>query len=314
VAEAVAAVEPRIEAASEGPPPTALARLLLREDLNFLVTNRIPRRLVTRAMGRVCGIRSKRFTQAALGVWRLFADDLRLDEAEHTDFGSLQECFTRSLRPGMRPIAAEPEAIVSPCDAVIGASGVVERGLVYQAKGFPYRLDELVPDPAIAAGLEGGRFVTLRLKSNMYHRFHAPSAGSLDRVLYVSGDTWNVNPIALRRVERLFCRNERVVFDIGAAEALCRPGGRLVLVAVAAIGVATVRVHALGARLDLRHRGPNEFRPDVRVTRGEELGFFEAGSTIVLFAAPGCEPWPGLREGQVIRMGRPLLRAPRGAT
>lgn len=291
--------------AHEGP-ASVLAKIFLQEDLNFLVTNRIPRQAVTRAIGRVARVRNRHFARAAIRVWRLFADDLRLDEAESTHFESLQECFTRRLRPGARPIDLAADVLVSPCDAIVGASGVVERGCVYQAKGFSYALSDLVPEPALAAGLEGGRYVTLRLKANMYHRFHAPMAATLRRVLYVSGDTWNVNPIALARVERLFCRNERVVFDLVAAEH--DGGARVVLVAVAAIGVASVRVHALGERLHLRYRGPNAFAPDATVARGDELGYFEAGSTIVAFVPSSHDLVTSLREGDFIRMGRPLFQ------
>jgi phosphatidylserine decarboxylase len=288
----------------DDPPASALARVFLQEDLNFLVTNRIPRRLVTRAIGRVSRIHNPTFARVAIRVWRLFADDLGLHEAEHTRFASLQDCFTRRLRPNARPVDQDPDVLVSPCDAIVGEAGTVERGRVYQAKGFPYRLDELVADPIAAHELEGGRYVTLRLKANMYHRFHAPASATLRRVTYVSGDTWNVNPIALRRVERLFCRNERVVFDMAS------PGARVVLVAVAAIGVATVRVHALGARLDLKYRGPNLFEIAHQVARGEELGFFEAGSTIIVFVPTTHDLV--VREGDSIRMGTPLFCLRRG--
>ncbi len=297
-------------------PASALARLFLHEDLNFLVTNRIPRRLVTRAIGRISRVRHRRFTRLALGVWGLFADDLRLEEAEESCFESLQDCFTRRLRPGVRPISREPGVLVSPCDAVLGASGVVERGRVYQAKGFPYQLADLLPDRALASRFEGGRYATLRLKANMYHRFHAPVAGTLSRVTYVSGDTWNVNPIALARVERLFCRNERVVLELepatrAASERVSDAPVPVVLVAVAAIGVATVRVHALGRTLDLAHRGPNVFDVGRPLGAGEELGYFEAGSTILVFVPPEQELIR--REGEVIRMGQPLFRVRGGS-
>jgi phosphatidylserine decarboxylase len=281
-------------------PASALAKLFLQEDLNFLVTNRIPRRMVTRAIGRVSKVRNRLFTRAAMSLWRLFADDLRLEEAEEAEFECLQDCFTRRLRAGARPISEEPGVLVSPCDAVVGANGTVERGLVFQAKGFPYRVEDLLPDASMARRLEGSRYVTLRLKANMYHRFHTPTAGTLRRVTYVSGDTWNVNPIALARVERLFCRNERVVLDVESEDA------PVVLVAVAAIGVATVRVHALGASLHLAHRGPNVFDVAQTLSRGDELGYFEAGSTILVFVAPTHDMVR--EEGDVVRMGEPLFR------
>jgi len=177
---------------------------------------------------------------------------------------------------------------------------------VYQAKGYPYRLEELLGDPALVERYRDGTFVTLRLKSSFYHRFHAPCDGSLERVIYISGDTWNVNPIALKRVERLFCKNERAVLDLLLPE----PGQSVALVAVAAILVASIRIHALGELLDLRYRGPNEIPCEATFSKGDELGWFENGSTIVVFASPGFELCPGIGEGTLLRMGQQLLRRP----
>jgi len=292
---------PALPQAEPEEPASWLARVFLQEDLNFLVTNRLPRALVTRAVGRVSRIRSRRFTRGALAVWRLFADDLRLEEAEHTDFESLHDCFVRRLAPGARPVDPRPEVWTSPCDAVVGAMGVVRDGCALQAKGAAYPLSDLLPDPALAAAHLGSTFVTLRLKANMYHRFHAPRTGRLTEAWYVSGDAWNVNPVALRRVDRLFCKNERAVlhFDDG-----------LTLVAVAAIAVASIRVHALDSTLDLRWRGVTRHRPDAAVEKGQELGYFHAGSTILVFAPPPLRPAPGVVEGATVRVGRPLLHHP----
>lgn len=285
-------------------PASWLARMFLQEDLNFLITNRLPRALVTRAVGKVSRIRSRRFTRAALGVWGLFADDLRLAEAEHTDFQSLHECFVRRLAPGARPVDPRPDVLTSPCDAVVGACGRVEDGMALQAKGAWYPLADLLPDPGLARAHTGSTFVTLRLKANMYHRFHAPASARLTDVWYVSGDTWNVNPVALKRVERLFCKNERAVmhFDDG-----------LTLVAVAAIAVASIRVHALDSTLDLGFEGVRRHRPGVPVGKGEELGYFHAGSTLLVFAPSPLRLAPEVVEGATIRVGQPLLLSPPGA-
>ena len=113
----------------------------------------------------------------------------------------------------------------------------------------------------------------------MYHRFHAPLACRVREVIYVSGDTWNVNPIALRRVERLFCKNERAVIDLD----LGAPGDSLALVPVAAILVASIRLHCLPAPLTLEYRGPNRIACDRSFAKGEEMGWFEHGSTIIVF-------------------------------
>lgn len=288
---------------------SALARFFLQEDLNFLVTNRIPRRAATLLVGRLSRIRSRALTRVSLAVFRAFADDLRLDEAETTDFESLHDCFVRRLRPGVRPIDPDPAHLVSPCDAIVGAWGRVRGTEVIQAKGFPYTLPELLGPHHRAERHRDGWFVTLRLKSNMYHRFHAPAAGRLREVTYISGDTWNVNPVALARVERLFCKNERAVLPLELDD----PSVAVTLVPVAAILVASIRIHALGEALDLRYRGPNQLPCDARFEKGDELGYFASGSTIIVFASGALAPAPGVTEGAPIRVGEPLFRKLRPA-
>ncbi len=279
-------------------------RLLLQENLNFLVTNRLPRLLATRLMGRFSRIRNRYVVKASLAAWRLFTD-LDLSDARHSRFGSLHECFTRELRPGSRPIEAAGDVLVSPCDGIIGEAGEV-RGLgVFQAKGFPYSLADLFGSAAAAAPFEDGCYVTLRLTSDMYHRFHAPDDATVEHVTYISGDTWNVNPIALRRVERLFCRNERAVLRMRL-----RAGYPVALVAVAAILVASIRLHFLDVLLHLRWNGPNEIPCDHPVGRGQELGWFEHGSTIIMFAPRGFKLCPGIATGCRVRMGQRLLQVP----
>ncbi len=281
-----------------------LARFFLQEDLNFLVTNRIPRRQATLFMGWFSRIESPTLTRLAIGVWKLFADDLRLDEAKNTDFTSFRDCFIRELRPGARVTHPDPDVLASPCDAVVGALGRVEGTRVYQAKGFPYTLMDLLGDGELAERHRDGLFVTLRLKSNMYHRFHAPADARIDRVRYLSGDTWNVNPVALKRVEKLFCKNERAVIEFGL------PDSReaLTLVPVASILVASIKLHAVDGVFDLRYGGPHVVdMHDVSVAKGQELGFFQSGSTIIVFATGSFAFSPGVREGAIIRVGEALL-------
>ncbi|MFN7443713.1 MAG: phosphatidylserine decarboxylase, partial [Curvibacter sp.] len=141
--------------------------------------------------------------------------------------------------------------------------------------------------------------------SSMYHRFHAPCAGLVRHVSYISGDTWNVNPIALKRVRELFCRNERACIDFDGPPGM--PNLQFALVPVAAILVASIRLHFLNVLLHLRWRGPNEMPCDHAVTKGEELGWFEHGSTIVVLAPKGMEIVGGLTTGAEVRAGQALL-------
>jgi len=286
---------------------SAIAGLLQQEDLNFLLTNRIPRRLATRFVGWFSRIEHPLVRDLSIGVWRLFAD-VDLSDAKRTEFKSMHDCFTRELRAGARPIDPDPAVLVSPCDAIVGASGRVEGTALIQAKGFPYTLRELLVDPALADLYRDGRYVTLRLTSGMYHRFHAPHDCRVEQVTYVPGDTWNVNPIALKRVEKLFCKNERALLRTR----LAATGHVVTLVPIAAVLVAGIRLHFLDVALGLQHRGPNVIPCDAPFRKGEELGWFEHGSTIIVFAPDGFDLCENVREGRVLCMGQPLMRVPVG--
>jgi len=285
----------------------AIAGLLQQEDLNFLLTNRIPRRLATRLVGWFSRVEHPLVRDLSIGVWRLFAD-VDLSDAKRTEFKSMHDCFTRELKEGARPIDPDPAVLVSPCDAIVGASGRVEGTALIQAKGFPYTLPELLVDPALADLYRDGRYVTLRLTSGMYHRFHAPHDCRVEQVTYVPGDTWNVNPIALKRIEKLFCKNERALLRTR----LAATGHVVTLVPIAAVLVAGIRLHFLDVALGLRHLGPSVIPCDAAFRKGEELGWFEHGSTILVFAPDGFELCENVREGRVIRMGQPLMRVPVG--
>jgi phosphatidylserine decarboxylase len=279
-----------------------IGRLTQQEDINFLFSNRIPRRLVTRFMGWWSRIEHPWVCNGSIALWRLFSD-LDLSEAKSTSFKSLHDCFTRELREGARRIDMGAAHLVSPCDGLVGACGPISRGTVLQAKGFPYSLTELLKDAELAQQCEGGQYATLRLTSSMYHRFHAPADCRVEQVNYISGDTWNVNPIALKRVAQLFCKNERAVIRCRIAS-----GAMLTLVPVAAILVASIRLRFLDVLLHLKYRGPNLIPCDAALHRGEEMGWFEHGSTIIVLAPPGIGLAEGIFEGARVRMGQPLMR------
>lgn len=278
--------------------------MTLREELSFLLTNRVPRQLLTRLMGRLSPLEVPLLSSAAIALWKAFSD-LDLSEAKKSHFTSVQDCFIRELKPGARPIGADPATLVSPCDAIVGACGVIEQGSVLQAKGFAYTLSELLTDVAHAQVYEGGRYATLRITPTMYHRFHAPHDLEVQHVTYVSGDTWNVYPIALRRVQRLFCRNERAILRCRLASG----GTPIALVPVAAILVASIRLHCAETLLHLEYRGPNEIPCNAQYQKGQEMGWFQHGSTIIALVPRDVSLADGVREGQRIRMGEPLFRA-----
>jgi phosphatidylserine decarboxylase len=274
-----------------------------REDLNFLLTNRIPRRALTRFMGWYSRIEQPRIRDFSLRVWQLFAD-LDLSDAKQTSFQSLHDCFTRELKAGARPVEMDPGILVSPCDAIVGASGFVDDGQMLQIKGMAYSLDDLLGDKDHARVFRGGCYVTLRLTSSMYHRFHAPHDCRVMAVSHFPGETWNVNPPALKRIPKLYCQNERAVIRT----TLSATGHAVTLVPVAAILVAGIRLRFLDMPL---RSGRRTLPCDAQLVKGEEMGWFEHGSTIILLAPAGFVLNDGLTEGNIIRAGQALLRLPR---
>jgi phosphatidylserine decarboxylase len=276
-----------------------------QEAVNFLLTNRIPRAALTRFMGWFSKIENPIVRDASIACWKMFSD-LDLSEAKKTEFKSLHDCFTRELKPASRPTDPDPQIVVSPSDGIIGAHGAIEDTRLFQIKGAPYSLLDLLGDAALVETHRNGRFVTLRLTSSMYHRFHAPHDCRIEQVSFIRGDTWNVNPIALQRIERLFCKNERAI----VSTRLAAGGHRVTLVAVAAILVASIRLHCLDVLLNLRHRGPHVIACDASYRKGEELGWFEHGSTIIVFAPEGFSLCDNIREGAMVRVGEPMMRIP----
>lgn len=282
-----------------------IAKFTGSDGLNFVLTNFIPRRTMTRLMGRLAKIEQPLIRDASIAVWRQFSD-LDLSDAKKTTFRSLHDCFVRELKEGARPIDQQPDVLVSPSDAIVGASGTIADGVMLQVKGSTYLLSDLVQSDDLVAAYRNGRYVTLRLTASMYHRFHAPGDCTVTHVSHIAGDTWNVNPPTLQRVKRVFCRNERAVLRLSLATG----PAEIILVPVAAILVAGLRLHFMEMPSNRRHSEPWARNCKVRLTKGEEMGLFEHGSTIIVLAPLGFSLCAGITEGLTIKMGQPLLQRP----
>jgi phosphatidylserine decarboxylase len=275
------------------------------ERLNFFLTNRIPRRALTRFMGWFSKIERPLIRDGSLAIFKLIcAPDLT--EAKKSSFRSLHDCFIRELRDGARAIDRTGNVLVSPCDGIIGATGPVRDNTLLQVKGSPYTLHELMRAPELVAHYRHGTYVTLRLTAGMYHRFHAPHDGRVERVMHIPGDAWNVNPPALKRIDRLYCRNERAVLGL-QLDCDQRP---VTLVAVAAVLVAGIRLRFLDLPFERNSDRATLMPCTARFQKGDELGWFEHGSTILVLAPPGYRLCDNVADGRLIRMGRPLLRCP----
>jgi phosphatidylserine decarboxylase len=255
-------------------------------------------------MGRISKVENKYFARFAIRIWQLFSDDMRLHEAEKSNFNSIHECFTRRLKHDARPLEQDDKLLVSPCDAVIGAHGNIRNLEALQIKGMPYSLQDLTQGAVDLEPYRDGKFITLRLKSSMYHHMHAPVEGRCQKLHYISGDTWNVNPPTLKRVGKLFCRNERALIELKPLDS----NAHLLMVPVAAVLVASMRFDGLDYPLSLSYKGPNEIEHLRSFKRGEHMGHFEHGSTIVLLTSKHFSFMPLIKEGLIIRMGQALMR------
>jgi phosphatidylserine decarboxylase len=229
-------------------------------------------------------------------------DEVELPLAEYPSFSQF---FARRLRSGARPLPADPNAIVAPCDGKVAAIGVADEGRMIQAKGRNYALAQLLADEAASARLMGGPYVTIYLSPANYHRVHAPLAAELVGYSHLPGTLFPVNPLFSREIEGLMATNERVVFHLRTAV------GMAALVMVAAVGVSNVEIthDALETRyLRRRKRSPHrvDFERPIPVARGDELGIFHLGSTTILIFEPGRIRASDLRIGDTVQLGQPL--------
>ena len=265
----------------------------------------LPKSTLSHLAGRAAGRRLPRPIRN--GVIRGFGRTFGVDFSEVRDpldsFASLQDFFTRALREGARPIDPAPDAFVAPCDGAWGASGTVEQGLLLQVKGRRYSLSELLKG-IDTAPLEGGAFATLYLSPRDYHRFHMPCTARIVRATYLPGALWPVNRLGVEGVEALFARNERLC--VGCRIAPGEGDADLWIVAVGATMVG--KAHVVFDDLSTHVRGVSapqirDYDPSHDLAKGDELGRFEFGSTLVLVAAPRLLSLTSQPPGTPLRLG-----------
>lgn len=285
--------------------------------LNFvsLVFHVLPKNLISYLTGTIARLE----LPSPLSGWMVGAFartfGLNMAEAEHplSHYKSVEDLFTRKLRDGLRPIAAP---LASPADGYLARSAPTQDGMAIQAKGIDYSVEELVYGEGVKAPrpMDPAWFQTIYLAPHNYHRVHSPFSGTVTAVRYVPGQLWPVNLPFVLRIPRLFARNERLVFDFDL-----EGGGRAWAVMVGAFNVGRMTTpldpelvtNAAGRQLGAEIV---EKSVDLKVHRGDELGTFMLGSTVVLvfdqkaiatlaphrvFQAEGNEP---------ILMGQPLTK------
>jgi phosphatidylserine decarboxylase len=266
----------------------------------------LPKNAVSRLAGAFTGWHAPAPLRRALV--RAFARRYGIDLSECDDvptFGTFGEFFARPLRPGLRPLAPGEDVVVSPVDAAVSEAGTAAEGRLVQAKGIDYRVEDLLADGAAAARLAGGAFATLYLSPRDYHRIHFPLGGRVLGWRYVPGRLWPVNAASVANVPRLFCVNERLVTLLDSPLGLCA------VVAVGATIVGRVRASYDPAVPVTNRRGARPERRDyerpIEVRKGQELGAFEMGSTVILLFESGrVSLSPGIVPGARVRMGEAI--------
>jgi len=243
-------------------------------------------------------------------VIRWFVRTYKVDmsEAEHSDIGhypTFNQFFTRSLKPGARPGCEHDSDIASPADGRISAIGTIEDGQIYQAKGRDYSLLELLGgDEHAASKLSHGRFVTVYLSPRDYHRLHMPITGKLLSQTHVPGRLFSVAPHTVNTVPRLFARNERVIaqFETDA--------GLMALVLVGAINVAAIETvwSGLVTPPQKKQISREDYNSDQQITlqRGDEMGRFNMGSTIIVLLEDQAKWRVDMQNGDALNMGQLL--------
>jgi phosphatidylserine decarboxylase len=278
----------------------------MRDRLFISALALLPKNTLSRLAGALTGWEAP--APLRLAAMRAFARRYGLDLSECPDvalYRTFGEFFARPLHPGRRPIAPGADVIVSPVDGVVSEAGIARAGRLVQAKGIDYPAAALLGDEALARRLEGGAYATIYLSPRDYHRIHAPLGGTITGWRYLPGKLWPVNPASVRTVRGLFALNERLV------TVLDTPLGVCAVVAVGATVVGRVRAFYDPATPPTNRRAAraaaHDYEAPLPVEKGQELGAFEMGSTVILLFEPGRATLDGrLVPGARVRVGEAI--------
>ena len=263
----------------------------------------LPRAGMSRAMGRLAD--RPLSPKVGRAIVRLYSRiyDVTLDECEKTDgWESFDEFFTRALKGGARPVDANPSVLVSPADGRVDSFGRIDETSTFTVKGRPYSVEELVGGREEAQRYAGGAGCVVYLSPRDYHRVHAPADGEVRVVTSMPGDYFPVNAIGMKHVPNLFVRNRRVAIAIDTPRL-----GRVMLVMVVAIVVGRITVTGIDAR-DVPI-GEHRLLQPLAVKKGDEIGIFHLGSTVVMLVEKSAFGSWQATEGPVL-YGQRLVRAP----
>ncbi|PSJ43999.1 phosphatidylserine decarboxylase [Zobellella endophytica] len=277
----------------------------MTDHFKILLQYLLPKHLLSRLVGRLAAMEGGRLTQWLI---RRFIRRYQVDmsEAQYPDpahYRSFNDFFTRPLKDGVRPLVEGGDLIAMPVDGAISQLAPIQQGRIIQAKGHDYSARALLGgDKTLAAPFMGGDFATLYLAPKDYHRIHMPLDGVLKSMIYVPGELFSVNPLTASRVPELFARNERVVcvFDTAAGPMALVLVGATIVASIETVWAGTI-TPPVGQRVQRWDYDP---ATAPRLAKGEEMGRFKLGSTVVCLFAPGrVELSAAFQPGTPTRMG-----------
>lgn len=270
----------------------------------------VPQHGLSRLAGRIAASGNPRVRHHLIRRFvRAYDVDMAEAERKAHEYGSFNDFFTRSLKPGARPLADPAHFVLSPADGAVSQLGPIRDGRIFQAKGHEYTAAELLAgDPALAERFHHGSFVTVYLSPRDYHRVHMPVAGTLRQTRYVPGKLFSVNTATAGGVKGLFARNERLVslFDTDLGEVAVVMVGAMIVAAIETVWAGRVEPHG---RQVVEQGFPAEGPGTVQLAAGAEMGRFLLGSTVVLLFERSKVSWlEELGELSVLRMGEAIGR------
>ncbi|MGO1692046.1 MAG: archaetidylserine decarboxylase [Marinobacter sp.] len=264
-----------------------------------------PQLAVSRAAGRLADNDRTPALKNRVVKWFVKRYDVDMSEAAEQDptaYPSFNAFFTRALKPGIRPLAEGENTFVSPVDGAISQLGQITGDRVFQAKGQSFSLVELLGgDAGRAEAFSGGEFSTIYLSPKDYHRIHMPLAGTLREMVYVPGKLFSVNPVTAENVPNLFARNERVacIFDTEAGPMALVLVGAMIVGSVETPWAGVVAPNSRGVKATT-YNGESA----ISFAKGEEMGRFRLGSTVVMVMPKGSVNWNAEQvAGKTVRMG-----------
>ena len=268
----------------------------------------LPKTLLSRGVGKMASAKLGKTTEFLIKNFIKYYN-VDMSEAEITDitkFETFNDFFTRALKKGARPIIAEKEALALPVDGTISQTGEIYKDAVLQAKGHYYSLEALLGgDEKDGKYFENGTFTTIYLSPSNYHRVHMPLDGKLEKMVFVPGDLFSVNPLTAENVDNLFARNERVVCFFNNEKV-----GRFAVVLVGATIVASIETVFAGVVAPSHGKEKTIYdytNENITFKKGEELGRFLLGSTVVcVFPKSKVSLEKTLTPAAPVKMGRKM--------